>query len=175
MTTWNIDAAHTNLSFSVKHLMVSKVRGIFTDFEGTIEGNPEELSSSKIQFKVDMNSIDTNNEGRDDHLRSADFFETEKYPNMTFTSTKIEKTAGAKYDVTGDLTIKDVTKPVTFHAEFEGKAVDPWGNEVVGFTVNGEIDRKDFGLTWNQTLETGGVVVGESIKITIELEANPAK
>ena len=174
MSTWNIDVAHTNLGFTVKHMMVSKVRGNFNEFEGKIEGNPEDLASSKVSFKVDMNSINTNNEDRDNHLRSEDFFEVEKYPTMDFESTKIVKTDDDEYDVTGNLTIKGVTKEVTFNAEFDGKATDPWGQEVVGFAVEGNIDRKEFGLTWNQALEAGGFLVGEKIKIAIDLEANPA-
>lgn len=174
MTVWNIDAAHTNVGFSVKHMMVSKVRGNFSQLEGTIDGNPEDLSSAKIAFKVDIASIDTSNEDRDNHLRSADFFNADEFPHMTFVSTKIVQTDDDEYEVTGNLTIKDVTKEVTFEAEYEGKGTNPWGQEVVGFSVEGKINRKDFGLTWNQALETGGVLVGESIKITIDLEANPA-
>jgi|SRR5690625_1881457 len=173
MSTWNIDVAHTNLGFTVKHMMVSRVRGSFTAFEGAIEGNPEDLASSNISFKVDMNSINTNNEDRDNHLRSGDFFDTETFPTMEFNSTKIVETSEDEFDVVGDLTIKDATKEVTFKAEYEGKATDPWGQEVVGFTVEGSIDRKEFGLTWNQALETGGFLVGDKIKIVIEIEANP--
>lgn len=174
MAIWNIDKSHTNIGFTVKHMMVSKVRGNFTDFEGTIEGNPEDLSSCKVEFKVNINSINTTNEDRDNHLRSEDFFHAEKYPAMTFTSTSIERKDDDEYEVTGDLTIKGVTNQVTFEAEYEGKAVNPWGQEVVGFTIDGKVNRKDFGLTWNQALETGGVLVGESIKVAIELEANPS-
>ncbi len=175
MTTWNIDTAHTNVGFTVKHMMVSRVRGNFNDFEGTIKGDPENLANAKVQFKVNMDSINTNNEHRDNHLRSADFFEVEKYPTMDFESTKIVETSEDEYDLVGNLTIKGVTKEVTFKAEFEGKAVMPGGEqEVAGFTVNGSINREDFGLTWNQALETGGFVVGSKIKITLELEANPA-
>ncbi|PWA12890.1 hypothetical protein DCC39_03195 [Pueribacillus theae] len=175
MAIWNIDAAHTNVGFSVKHMMVSKVRGNFTNFEGTIEGDPEDLTSAKVQFKIKVESINTSNEDRDNHLRSADFFDAETYPDITFTSTIIEKKDDNEYDVTGDLTIKGVTKPVTLEAEFEGKGVNPWGQEVAGFTVEGKLSRKEFGLTWNQALETGGVLVGDEIKLIIELEANPAQ
>lgn len=174
MSIWKIDGAHTNLGFTVKHMMVSRVRGSFTDVEGTIEGDPVNLADSKVHFKVNMESINTNNEDRDNHLRSADFFEVEKYPTMDFVSTKITETSEDEFDLTGDLTIKGITKEVTFKVEFEGKAVDPWGQDVAGFTAEGSINRKEFGLTWNQALETGGFVVGDKIKITIELEANPA-
>lgn len=175
MTTWNIDTAHTNVGFTVKHMMVSRVPGNFNDFEGTVEGDPENLAASKIQFKVNMDSINTNNEHRDNHLRSADFFEVEKYPTMDCESTKNIETSEDEYDVVGNLTIKGVTKEVTFKAEFERRAVMPSGEqEVAGFTVNGSIDREEYGLTWNQALETGGFVMVNKIKIALELEANPA-
>lgn len=173
MSTWNIDTAHTNLGFSVKHMMVSKVRGSFTDLEGTINGRPDDLATSEVTFKVKMNSINTNNEDRDNHLRSVDFFDVENFPTMDFKSTNITKTSEDEYDVTGNLTIKGVTKQIIFKAEYEGRATDPWNQEVVGFTVEGAVDRKEFGLTWNQALETGGFLVGDKIKITIDLEANP--
>lgn len=175
MTVWNIDASHTNVGFSVKHMMISKVKGSFSGFTGAIEGDPENLETANVSFTVDMNTIHTSNEDRDNHLRSADFFDTETFPEMTFVSTKIEKTDDDEYDLTGDLTIKGVTKQVTFEAEYEGKGVNPWGQEVVAFSAEGKIDRKEFGLTWNQALETGGFLVGDTIKISIELEANPAQ
>ena len=175
MAKWNVDVSHTNVGFQVKHMMVSKVRGNFTDFSGTIEGNPEDLATAKVDFEVKLDSINTSNENRDNHLRSADFFEVEKYPKMTFTSTDIKEKGNNEYDLVGDLTIKGVTKEVSFDTVFEGKGVYPNGNEVVGFTANGKIDRKEFGLTWNQALETGGFVVGDNIDISIEVEANPAK
>lgn len=175
MATWKVDASHTNVGFSVKHMMVSKVRGRFTRIDGTIEGNPKELTDAKIHFTVDVNSIHTNSDDRDNHLRSADFFDADQYPEMTFVSTNIEKTDQDEYALTGDLTIKGITKPVTFEVEYEGSEVNPWGVELVAFEANGKISRKEFGLTWNQALETGGVLVGDDIKITIELQANPAQ
>lgn len=174
MSTWKIDAAHTNLGFTVKHMMVSRVRGSFTRVEGIIDGEPTDLAASKVNFKVQMDSINTNNEDRDNHLRSGDFFDVEKFPTMDFVSTKIIEVSEDEFELAGDLTIKGVTKEVIFKAEFEGKAVDPWGQDVAGFTAEGSIDRKEFGLTWNQVLETGGFLVGDKINITIELEANPA-
>lgn len=174
MTTWKVDAAHTDVSFQVRHMMVSKVRGRFDKVSGTIEGDPTDLENTIIKFDVEMDSINTANEDRDKHLRSADFFDVEHYPNMTFTSTNIVAKGDGEYDITGKLTIKNTTKNVTFKAEFEGKAVDPWGNDVVGFSATGKVDRKEFGLTWNQALETGGFLVGDDIKISIDLEANPA-
>lgn len=174
MARWKIDAAHTDVSFQVKHMMVSKVRGRFDKVSGMIEGDPMDLTNAIITFDVEMDSINTANEDRDNHLRSADFFDVEHYPDMTFTSTNIVAKGADEYDITGKLTIKDITKNVTFKAEFEGKAVDPWGNDVVGFSARGKVDRKEFGLTWNQALETGGFLVGDDIKISIDLEANPA-
>ncbi|KXH80916.1 YceI family protein [Sporosarcina sp. HYO08] len=174
MTKWIVDGAHTDIGFSVKHMMVSKVRGSFTEKEGVIEGNPEDLTNAKINFKIDTASINTNNNDRDNHLRSADFFDAEQYPAITFASTDIAKTGNNAYEITGDMTIKDVTKKITFDASFEGTGTNPWGVEVVGFEAKGKISRKEFGLTWNQALETGGVLVGDEIIITIELQANPA-
>lgn len=175
MSTWNVDTAHTNVGFVVRHMMVSKVRGDFSDIEGTIEGDPKALENAKISFRVGIDSISTNNEDRDNHLRSADFFEVETYPNMTFESTSIKEVSDNEYELTGNLTIKDVTKETTFDVEFLGEGTNPWGVAVVGFEASTKISRKEFGLTWNQTLETGGVLVGDDISIHIDLQANPAE
>jgi polyisoprenoid-binding protein YceI len=175
MAKWTVDASHTGVGFSVKHMMVSKVRGRFTGVEGTIEGNPEDLTGSNINFTIDASTIHTNSDDRDNHLRSADFFDTETFPKITFVSTDIVKKGDNEYNVTGDMTVKDVTKKVTFEAEYEGTGKNPWGVDVVGFEVEGKISRKEFGLTWNQALEAGGVLVGDDIKITIDLQANPAE
>lgn len=172
---WNVDASHTNVGFSVKHMMVSKVRGRFTGLEGTLEGNPEDLTGAKIDFKIDASTIHTNSEDRDNHLRSGDFFDAETYPNITFVSTEVSNTGGGEYELTGDMTIKDVTKKVTFEVEYEGKGVNPWGVDVVAFEAKTKLSRKEFGLTWNQALEAGGVLVGDDITITIELQLNPAQ
>ncbi|HLS22278.1 MAG TPA: YceI family protein [Pseudogracilibacillus sp.] len=174
MSKWNVDVTHTNVGFEIKHMMVSKVRGNFSDMEGTIEGDPRELENTKINFRVGIDSISTNNEDRDNHLRSADFFEAEKYPNMTFESTNIKKVGDNQYELTGNLTIKDVTKETTFDVEYLGEGTNPWGVEVVGFEASTTISRKEFGLTWNQALETGGVLVGDDVKIQIDLQVNPA-
>ena len=174
MSKWNVDVTHTNVGFEIKHMMVSKVCGNFSDMEGTIEGDPRELENTKINFRVGIDSISTNNEDRDNHLRSADFFEAEKYPNMTFESTNIKKVGDNQYELTGNLTIKDVTKETTFDVEYLGEGTNPWGVEVVGFEASTTISRKEFGLTWNQALETGGVLVGDDVKIQIDLQANPA-
>lgn len=170
---WNLDAAHTNVGFSVRHMMISKVRGRFTEAVGTVEGNPEDLTGANINVKIDASTIHTNNEDRDNHLRSADFFDTETYPNITFVATDIVKKGDSKYDVTGDMTIKDVTNKVTFKAEYEGSGMNPFGVNVAAFEVEGKISREEFGLTWNQALEAGGVLVGDDITITIELQLNP--
>ncbi|OZS77935.1 hypothetical protein CF394_09275 [Tetzosporium hominis] len=175
MTKYTVDTAHSSIGFSVKHMMVSKVRGNFNDFSANLEGNEQDLSGATIEFTIDVASINTNNTDRDNHLRSGDFFDVETYPSITFKATDIQSKGGDEYKITGDLTIKDVTKPVTFDAEYEGKGTNPWGQEVVAFSADAKINRKDFGLTWNQTLETGGVLVGEDIKIDIELELNPAQ
>ena len=175
MANWTVDASHTGVGFSVKHMMVSKVRGRFTGVEGTIEGNPEDLTGANINFTIDASTIHTNSDDRDNHLRSADFFDTETFPKITFVSTDIVKKGNNEYDVTGDMTVKDVTKKVTFEAEYEGTGKNPWGVDVAAFEVEGKISRKEFGLVWNQALEAGGVLVGDDIKITIDLQANPAQ
>ncbi|MFC5588037.1 YceI family protein [Sporosarcina soli] len=175
MAKWTVDASHTSVGFSVKHMMVSKVKGSFGAVEGSLDGNPEDLTEAKIDFKIDAASINTNNTDRDNHLRSGDFFDTETYPNITFISTEIVKKDSDEYKITGDMTIKDVTKKVTFEVEYEGKGTNPWGVELAAFEVKGKISRKEFGLTWNQTLEAGGVLVGDDIKISIDLQLNPAQ
>ncbi|WP_419960102.1 YceI family protein [Psychrobacillus sp. BM2] len=174
MTKFNLDAAHSTIDFSVKHMMVSKVKGSFTNFTADLDGNAEDLTGATISFDIDVKSINSNNEDRDNHLRSGDFFDIETYPSIKFVATDIKKKDDGEYDVTGDLTIKDVTKPVTFDVEYGGKGTNPWGQEVVAFSADTKVNRKEFGLTWNQALETGGVLVGEDIKITVELELNPA-
>lgn len=174
MTKWIIDQSHSTVGFEVKHMMVSKVKGQFDSYTANLDvANPADLSDAKINFTFDVASINTKSTDRDNHLKSADFFDTDVFPHITFTSTNVEKD-GDDYKVTGDLTIKDVTKPVTFDVEFGGKGTNPWGVEVYGFEASAKINREEFGLTWNQALETGGVLVGKDIKINVELEVNPA-
>ncbi|HEY4622363.1 MAG TPA: YceI family protein [Solibacillus sp.] len=175
MTKWIIDQSHSTVGFEVKHMMVSKVKGQFDSYTANLDvANPADLSNAKINFAFDVTSINTKSTDRDNHLKSADFFDTDTFPSITFTSTNVEKD-GDDYKVTGDLTIKDVTKPVTFDVEFGGKGTNPWGVEVYGFEASAKINREEFGLTWNQALETGGVLVGKDIKINVELEVNPAQ
>ena len=167
--TWTVDPSHSAVSFVARHLMVSKVRGNFASFAGTItiDENPV---ASRVEATVDVASITTGDEGRDGHLKSADFFEVEQHPTWSFASTSIVP-KGDDYLLHGDLTIKGVTKPVTFDLEFEGVATDPWGNTKAGFTAETEISRKEFGLEWNVALETGGVLVGDNVRIQLDIQA----
>ncbi|MFY0742864.1 YceI family protein [Solibacillus silvestris] len=170
-----MDQAHSTIGFEVKHMMVSKVKGQFTNYSADVEvDNLEDLTSAQIEITIDTTSINTNNEDRDNHLKSAEFFDTEQFPDIKFKSTSITKD-GEDYKVSGDLTIKDVTKPAVFDVEYGGKGTNPWGVEVYGFEAETKIDREEFGLTWNAALETGGVLVGKDIKIKVELELNPAQ
>ncbi|EXX87777.1 hypothetical protein BG53_02380 [Paenibacillus darwinianus] len=169
---WVVDAPHSSIEFSVKHMMISKVKGLFHAFDADIEADVNDLTSANISISVDLSSIDTRSGDRDNHLRSADFFDIENHPTMTFQSRNIVKTGEHEYDVTGDLTIRGVTRTETFEATFEGGGKNPWGVEVVGFSATGAIKRSNYGLTWNAALETGGVLVGDEVKIAIELQAS---
>ncbi len=172
--TWNVDPSHSEIGFVVRHMMVSKVKGRFTGVAGTITVAENVLDSSVVAT-VDAASIDTRDENRDNHLRSADFFDTETYPQLTFRSTGI-RAEGDAFKLDGDLTIKGATRPVTFDVEFNGAAANPLadGNPTAGFSAETEISRKDFGLEWNVALETGGVLVGDKVKIVLEIEAGKA-
>jgi polyisoprenoid-binding protein YceI len=170
-TTWTIDPAHTEVGFSVKHLMISTVRGRFADVRGTIRLDGDDLTQASVEAEIATGSIDTRQEQRDAHLRSPDFFEVEKYPTITFRSTSVERIKNDRYRITGDLTIRDVTREVVLEGTDEGRGRDPWGGDRLGFSAATTIDRRDFGLTWNQALETGGVLVSNEIKIAIDLEA----
>jgi polyisoprenoid-binding protein YceI len=167
--TWTVDAGHSTIGFVVRHLVVAKVRGQFTDFSGTITVGENPLDS-KVEAVVTAKSIDTRDEGRDGHLRGTDFFDADNHPEWTLVSTGIEA-KGSNYVLHTDLTIKGVTKATDFALEFDGVAVDPWNNTKAGFTAEAEISRKDFGLEWNVALEAGGFVVGDTVKITLEIEA----
>ncbi|GIN61982.1 polyisoprenoid-binding protein [Robertmurraya siralis] len=170
-TKWALDTAHSSVDFSVKHMMFANVKGSFNEFDASIEADPADLTTASIEFTINTASVDTRNNDRDAHLRSADFFDVENFPKMTFKATSITKTDDGEYDVTGDLTIKETTKPQTFTVTYGGTGKDPWGNEKVGFAVEGSINRSEFGLTWNAALETGGVLVGDKIKISLDLQA----
>jgi polyisoprenoid-binding protein YceI len=168
---WNIDATHSGINFSIRHMVVSKVRGRFARYGGTVELDDADLTRSFVQATIDASSIDTGTLQRDDHLRSADFFDVAKYPEIRFQSTRIEKVAGNRYRVIGDLTIRDVTREVSLDVEYGGRATDPWGNERMGFLATTSLDRKDFGLQWNQVLEAGGVLVGDRVDVELEVQA----
>lgn len=174
MAKFVVDQSHSSIGFEVKHMMVSKVKGNFDSYHAEIDAaDLTDLTTASILFNIETASINTRAQDRDDHLKSADFFDVEKYPIITFRSTKVTKEDDDEYKVTGDLTIKDVTKPVTFDVEFGGKGTNPWGVEVYGFEASAKINREDFGLTWNAALETGGVLVGKEVKIKAEFELNP--
>ncbi|RKQ37303.1 YceI family protein [Oceanobacillus halophilus] len=169
--TWTIDAVHSEIGFTVKHMMISKAKGTFEKYDAVIEANPEDLSDSKVEVAIDAASINTRNDGRDEHLRSADFFDVENHPKITFKASDIKKTSDSTYDLTGNLTIRDTTKPVTVNVTFEGISKDPMsGNTVAGFSGEAKINRKDYGLTWNAAVETGGVLIADEVKINFELE-----
>jgi len=168
--TWKIDTAHTQIEFSVRHMMISKVRGQFKTFDGTVELNPANLAASRVTGTVEAASIDTREAQRDGHLLSADFFDAEKYPQLSFASTRIEPAGSDQYKVYGNLTIKDVTREVAFDVTDEGRAQDPWGNQRWGVSATTKINRKDFNLGWNVVLETGGWLVGDEVTISAEVE-----
>lgn len=170
-TKWAVDTTHSSIDFTIRHMMIAKVKGTFREFDAAIEADLDDLTTADIAFTVDVASIDTRNEDRDAHLRSADFFDVENHPKMTFKATKIVRTGDGEYDVTGDLTIRGVTRQETFALTFEGAGKDPWGNFKAGFSVEGAIKRSDYGLTWNAALETGGVLVGDEVKVHLEIEA----
>ncbi len=176
--TWKLDPAHTQVEFSAKHMMFMTVRGQFTDVDATLVIDEENPDNSQVEVEVDARSIDTRVSDRDTHLRSEDFLNVEEYPKITFRSKRIEgahANAGDEFRIVGDLTIRDTTKEVTLDARFEGRGIDPWGGDRAGFSASGEIDRREWGLTWNQTLEKGGVLVGNDIKIEVNAEAVPAE
>jgi len=175
-TIWNIDPDHSNVGFKVRHLMVSNVKGSFEKFTGTIDINDKDITKSKVEVTIDTASINTNVQKRDEHLRSADFFDVAKYPSMTFVSKKVAKAGKDNLKVTGDLTLHGVTREVVLDVEpLAMESKDPWGNLRRGTPATTKINRKDFGLVWNKALETGGVAVGEEVLITLEIEMIKAK
>jgi polyisoprenoid-binding protein YceI len=175
MKKWKIDPAHSEIKFKVKHLLVSTVTGQFNDFDGEITANGDNFENAKVTFTAKVSSIDTKNEQRDGHLRSADFFDSEKYPEIKFASTEFKKISDNKYKLTGDFTIKGTTKPVELDVEYNGKAKGFDGLEVAGFELSGKINRFDYGLEWNALTEAGGIVVGPDVRLEIFAEMKEAQ
>jgi polyisoprenoid-binding protein YceI len=168
-TTWGIDPTHTEVQFKVKHLVISTVTGFFKKFEGSLESESDDFDGAQVSFKLDTNSIDTNQADRDGHLKSADFFAAEQYPTIDFTGS-LTKVEDSEYTLDGSLTIRGTTRPIALNVVFGGTVVDPWGNTRAGFEINGKLNRKEFGLTWNALTEAGGMVVSEDVKLHINAE-----
>lgn len=167
--TWVIDPSHSSIEFVAKHLVVSKVRGRFASFSGSVEV-ADPIEQSRVEVSIDAASIDTNDEQRDGHVKSGDFLDVERFPQLTFRSTGAHQRDGDTWTIPGELTIRDVTKPVELTVEYLGIYADPWGNEKAAFTATTELDREAFGITWNQALETGGVLVGRTVKVEIDVQ-----
>jgi polyisoprenoid-binding protein YceI len=174
LQTYDIDSAHSEATFAVRHLL-TKVRGRFSEFAGSIAFDAANPANSTVTFTIQAASIDTNQKDRDAHLRSGDFFDTDTFPTITFVSTAVSSRGGDVYEVAGDFTIRDVTRPITLPVSFLGKATDPWGNERIAFEAEYTLNRKDYGLNWNAALETGGFLVGDDVKITLSVQAVPTK
>ncbi len=166
---WAIDPTHSEIGFKVKHMMFTNVSGTFAAYDATITTEDDNFENANFEFSANIDSISTNNTDRDNHLKSADFFDADNFPKLTFKASSFTKD-GDDYEITGDLSIKEVTKPVKFPVEFSGLMKDPWGNTKAGLNIYGKINRKDWGLNWNSALETGGVLVGEEVKLNIELQ-----
>ncbi|MBV6522069.1 MAG: hypothetical protein MNPFHGCM_02213 [Gemmatimonadaceae bacterium] len=172
---WSVDASHTNVGFSVRHLMISTVRGRFAQVEGSAVYDPTKPGSLGLRVSLPVDSISTHNEQRDTHLKSADFFDAAGHPEITFVGKRVEGDVGGKFKLIGDLTIRGITKEFVLNVSSEGAGSDPWGNERLGFSATGSLNRMDYGLTWNAALETGGVVVGDEVKVTVDVELLRAK
>ena len=168
--TWAVDASHSTVGFSVRHLMVSNVKGAFGKFTASVEGSPADPATAKISATIEVASVDTRDAKRDAHLGTADFFDAAKFPQMTFTSTKVEKITATTAKVTGDLTLRGVTKPVVLDVEYTQQVKNPWGKTVIGASATGKINRKDFGVNWSKSLDGGGLVVGDEVTIQLDLE-----
>jgi polyisoprenoid-binding protein YceI len=169
--TWTLDTAHSGIAFSVRHMVVAKVRGRFGSWTGSVKLDDQDLTRSELDVQIDASSIDTGNEQRDTHLRSADFLDVEQFPHLRFQSTRVENAGGERFRVLGKLTIHGVTRDITLEVERGGQGKDPWGNQRVGFAATTSILRSDFGLTWNQALETGGVLVADRVDIELDVQA----
>lgn len=170
VTTWTIDAAHTSVEFAVRHLMITTVKGRFAEVDGTVKSDDTDPAKGEVDITINAASIDTREPQRDTHLRSADFFDVEKHPTLTFRSKRIENVKGEQFTLVGDLTMHGVTREVALDVTSEGRAKDPWGGERAGFTATTKVKRSEFGLTWNQVLETGGLAVSDDIRISIDVE-----
>ena len=170
MATWTIDTAHSEIGFKVKHLVISTVSGKFNSFEGKLEGDPTDLTNTQISFTADIDSITTGNEQRDGHLKSGDFFDAANHPKLTFKSTAIVPKGDNEYKVTGNMTIRNTTKPLTLNVDFGGIQNNLYGQTVAGFEITGKINRQDFGLTWSAVTEAGGLVVSDDVKLAIDAE-----
>ncbi len=169
-TKWNLDPVHSQIGFKVRHMMITNVSGSFTTYSVEAYTDADDFTTARIQFEADVNSITTSNADRDAHLKSPDFFDAATYPKLKFVSTRVEQNDNGDLMLTGDLTIRDVTRPVAFNVEYGGIGKDPWGNKKAGFTLSGKINRTDFGLNWNAALETGGVLVSEEVKLFAEIQ-----
>ena len=170
MATFKIDAAHSEITFKVKHLMITNVTGNFNNFTATLESNAPDFSDAAISFEADVDSINTNNEQRDGHLKSADFFDAANFPKLSFASTSFKHLSGEAFELQGNLTIRGVSKPVTLAVEYGGTATDPYGQVKSGFEIGGTINRKDFGLVWSATTEAGGIVVSDEVKLHLNVQ-----
>jgi polyisoprenoid-binding protein YceI len=168
--TWALDPTHSSVHFAVKHMVISQTKGSFENYKLNVTTSGLEFENASIELEIDVKSIDTKMADRDNHLRSADFFDAEKYPVIRFVSTEMKKTNEEDYLLKGNITIKDVTKPIEFKVNYGGQVIDPWGNIRSGFTLESSIDRFDFGLTWNALIETGGAMVGKTVKLQAEIE-----
>lgn len=174
-TKWSVDKAHSNVGFSVSHMVISDVTGNFKSWDASVVTEGDDFGHSIISFTADVNSINTENEGRDKHLKSDDFFNAEKFPKITFVGKQMNQVGEGKYQLVGDFTIRDVTKEITLDVEYRGMVKDPWGNTKAGFKIKGEINRFDYNLKWNGLIETGGLVVGKTVTFNINVELQKAK
>lgn len=169
-TKWGVDGTHSEVQFKVKHLVISTVTGFFKKFSGAVETESEDFDGGKVNFSIDVNSIDTNDDNRNGHLKSPDFFAAEQYPTIEFKNGLLSKDSDDNYTLKGDLTIRDTTKPVQLTVEFNGVTKDPWGNTRAGFEINGKVNRKDFGLSWSAVTEAGNLVVADDVKLHFNVE-----
>jgi polyisoprenoid-binding protein YceI len=170
MTTFKIDPFHSEVTFKVKHMMISNVTGMFTKFDAEMTTEKDDFSDAQISFEADVNSLTTNNEQRDGHLKSEDFFAADTYPKISFKSTELKKVSDDEYKLSGDITIRSVTKPITFDVEYSGTVVDPYGQTKAGFNISGKISRKEFELNWNAVTEAGGIVVSDDVKLIADVQ-----